>query len=503
MLESKAKPAGRPNIILITTDQLRFDGVGCNGSSFLKTPNLDRLAAMGVNFKRAYCTNPVCTPSRVSIITGQQVSRHGSYNIGTQAENTEGFLSSVLTGAGYCTHHIGKAHFYPWDVPSQENRTIESMEPVRDFAGFETAELTIGHSDWGVTGHYERWLAEKGIHKGRGMEELKVHRVLEHDPYGTGDWGMPKKYHSGFWIVDRVKHFLDQHLSQKEPRPFYLNLGFQDPHHPQVLPKECRRIPPECIEESWGSFDPCLEHLNELKEGRILDGRFSGKFGIAGNQNTPWGIETGDQERMRIIKSYYYSMIELLDEQIGELLAILKEQDLIKNTLIVFTSDHGDMLGWHGLGEKGPMAFEDVIKVPFFLTAPGRINPEICQEPVSLSDIFPTLLDYAGIPLPGQVDGCSLKDVIEGSPHTRNGVLVEFKEERDAVRYKCLVTRDWKLVEYPGESFGELYHLREDPGEEVNLYFKPEYLGQKYEMLKEILCRQERAERDCVRPCRC
>lgn len=100
-----------PNVILITTDQQRYDTLGCNGNSFIHTPNLDELAAQGARFERAYCTNPVCTPSRVSIMTGQLPSHHGSYNIGTVAADASGFLSSVLTDAGYRTHQLGKAHF--------------------------------------------------------------------------------------------------------------------------------------------------------------------------------------------------------------------------------------------------------------------------------------------------------------------------------------------------------------------------------------------------------
>lgn len=139
--------------MLITTDQQRYDTLGCNGADWMPTPALDALAAEGARFQRAYCTNPVCTPSRVSIMTGNLPGRHGSYNIGTRAKTTENFLSSQLTAAGYRTHHIGKAHFYPWDCPSEENLPQFPRESLRNFAGFETAELTVGHSDWGVTGH--------------------------------------------------------------------------------------------------------------------------------------------------------------------------------------------------------------------------------------------------------------------------------------------------------------------------------------------------------------
>lgn len=110
----------KPNVVIITTDQQRYDTLGCNGNPWIRTPVLDELASRGIRFSRAYCANPVCTPSRVSIMTGQLPSRHGSYNIGTTAADTGNFLSTVLTQNGYRTHQIGKAHFYPWDVPSLE-----------------------------------------------------------------------------------------------------------------------------------------------------------------------------------------------------------------------------------------------------------------------------------------------------------------------------------------------------------------------------------------------
>lgn len=485
------------NLIVITTDQQRFDSLGCNGSDFVHTPNLDRIAYQGARFSRAYCTNPVCTPSRVSILTGLLPSRHGSYNIGTYAADTSRFLSTVLTGAGYRTHHLGKLHVYPWDVASPETAPVEDQKPFADFAGFETAELSVGHSDWGVNGHYEAWLAARGIKKGCKMPQLQVKRLFAQDAYGCGDWGMPYRLHSGAWIVDRTEAFLkERDLS----RPFYLNIGFQDPHHPLALPQDWPKIRPECLPGPKGSAQEGVTPQAALRRGTAEED-CGGRFGIAGNQNTVW--QEVSEEKIRTARSYYYSMVELFDYQIGQLEALLKRYGVWEDTMLVITSDHGDMLYDHGLGEKGPLAYEEVLRVPLLVCLPGRIASQTVDTPVSLADLYPTVLSYLGLPCPEGIDGVSLKGLLEGKPLPRCGVRAEFKEEADRIRYRCFITKEWKLVEYPGEHFGELYNLEQDPGETQNRYGDPACLAVKYELLKEMLAQQDRCDFLARRPCRC
>lgn len=485
------------NLILITTDQQRFDSLGCNGSDFVNTPNLDRIARQGARFDRAYCTNPVCTPSRVSILTGLLPSRHGSYNIGTYAADTSRFLSTVLTGAGYRTHHLGKLHVYPWDTASPETAPVGDGKPFTGLAGFETAEISVGHSDWGVNGHYEAWLAGRGIKKGCQMPQLQVGRLFEEDAYGCGDWGMPYRLHSGAWILERTEAFLRQ---RDLSRPFYLNIGFQDPHHPLVLPKDWPKILPGRLPRPKGCAQEGVAPQAALRRGTV-EQDCGGRFGIAGNQNTVWQDVSG--EKIQAARSYYYSMVELFDHQIGQLEALLKRFDAWEDTLLVITSDHGDMLYDHGLGEKGPVAYEEVLKVPLLLSLPGQIVPQTVEETVSLADLYPTVLSYLGLPCMGGTDGISLKGLLEGQTLPRCGVRAEFKEEADCIRYRCFITKEWKLVEYPGERFGELYCLAKDPGETKNLYDDPSCLAIKYELLKEMLRQQDQSDFLAQRPCRC
>ena len=488
----------KPNVIIITTDQQRYDTLGCNGNTWIHTPVLDELASCGARFTRAYCSNPVCTPSRVSIMTGQLPSRHGSYNIGTTVADTGNFLSAVLTRNGYRTHQLGKAHFYPWDILSPETQKTEGKAYFHDFAGFETAELSVGHTDWGVNGHYEAWLAEKGIKKGHHMPQLQVKRLFEKDAYQTGDWGMPTAYHSGAWIVDRVRYFLK---TRDESRPFYLNIGFQDPHHPLAVPKDWKKIPPETIPMPRGGFDARVAVQKALADGTVEEA-CGGRFGIAGNQDTAW--KEVAEENVKTARSYYYSMIELFDRQMGELVSVLKEEGVFDDTLLILTSDHGDMLFDHEIGEKGPLSFEEVLHVPLLMVWPAGIAPCVAEAPVSLMDLYPTVLDYAGISLPEiPCDGMSLRPLLEGENWTRAGIRAEFKEEKDAVRYRCFITEEWKLTEYAGAGYGELYHLKSDPEESRNLWFDAEYVPVKYELLRKMLEEAENSAFLAERPCRC
>ncbi|CAG7648022.1 Arylsulfatase [Paenibacillus solanacearum] len=494
--------ADRPNIVLITSDQQRYDSIRSHGSAFMNTPNMDRLGQEGVSFRRAYCPCTVCTPSRVSMMTGQQLSRHGSYNIGTFTSDYNPFLSTYLRENGYRTHHIGKAHWHPFWVDSPENRKVpEDGQPLRDFAGFETAEPAIGHSTFGVTGFYEHWVRQKGF----DPATLKVDRLFAEDANDTGNWNLPAELHNGHWIAERAIDFLER---QDGSRPFFLNLGFQDPHHPHVLPSDFHnRVDPASI--PLPEFDleretNPAEHIPLLLDGKLVESRFNGNFVIAGNVKAPWRPYFQDEAKTRATRAYYYSMVQLLDDQLGRIMVAVDELGLRDNTLFIFTTDHGEMLGDHSIGQKGPMIYEGVSHIPFLMRYPNGFAPCEVEDCVSLIDILPTVLDFARIEDRTKRDGLSLKDRLQGNVPAldRKGVRIEFKEEPDRIRFKCWVTPEWKLAVYLGEPFGELYDLVHDPGEMHNLFDVPEYQAVKARLLIELLNDLERSEPVHMRPCR-
>jgi arylsulfatase A-like enzyme len=489
----------KPNVILITTDQQRYDSVGLHGSRFMRTPHMDRLGREGVSFTRAYCPNTVCTPSRASIMTGLHLSRHGAYNIGTAALDHSIFLSRILRDYGYRTHHIGKAHWYPWGTENPETRMPnERGTPFQDFVGFETAEVSVGHATWGVSGHYKLWVEQQGY----DPKSFKEHYLFAKDPNGTADWDLPTALHSGNWLAERAVDFLTKH---NPGRPFYLNLGFQDPHHPHVVPKDyTNRVSPEDVPPPITSNERNLaEHIPYFHNGTLNQSRFRGEFAIAGNESAAWKPYFQDERKSKLTRSYYYTMVQLIDEQLGKILSAVDRLGYAKNTIIIFTSDHGEMLGDHLIGQKGPLIYEGVTRIPLLIRYPDGFSPCQVNECVSLVDIAPTILDFAQIPDPIRRDGVSLKSRLqEGGVLERTGVRIEYKEEADRIRYKCWVTPEWKMAVYPGEAFGELYNLVQDPKEHHNLYDDPAMQEIKLKLLLAMVNDMERSEPLSERTCR-
>jgi arylsulfatase A-like enzyme len=221
--------AQRPNVVIITTDQQRRDSLSCYGSDFTSTPNLDRLGAEGAVFERAYCANPVCTPARASIFSGLQVSRHGTWNVGMKVPSDIPFLSHRLHDAGYGTHYVGKAHFEPFQGDSVENLQQLYAEPF-PYYGFDGAELSMGHTAYGFGGHYGTWVRQQIGEV--ALDALGSRSVrLAPEPWGGEgyDWALPTALHSSVWTAQRALAFLEV---QSPAQPFFLAVGFQDPHHP-------------------------------------------------------------------------------------------------------------------------------------------------------------------------------------------------------------------------------------------------------------------------------
>ncbi|HZG56782.1 sulfatase family protein [Paenibacillus sp.] len=497
--------SSRPNIILISTDQQRYDSIAANGSDFMHTPNLDRLASEGTTFRRAYCPNTVCTPSRVSMMTGLHLSRHGSYNIGTVASDPSLFLSSLLRENGYRTHHVGKAHWFPWESDSPETKDASrSRTPFADFAGFHTAELSRGHGPWAATsGHYAAWLESQGV----DPHDIRVNFLFkgQGDYNGTGDSQLPERYHQGAWVAERAVHWMKE---QAGDAPFFLNLGFQDPHHPHILPFDFPdRVDPESIpmpDLDTASETGTPEHVPHFRAGTLVESRFNGKFEMAGNGKYAWGPYFAKDDFRKQTRAYYYSMVQLIDRQVGRILDALDELGLANETFVVFTSDHGEMLGDHGIGQKGPLVYEGVTKVPLLARYPAGFGPRPPVEAcASLVDLVPTFLDAAGIVDPVRREGISLMPALRGEAEPeRRGVRIEYKEEPDRIRFKCWVTPEWKLAVYTGEPFGELYDLKNDPGEKRNLFAAPEFASIRQELLLELLADLERGEPVNPRPSR-
>lgn len=482
----------RPNILFVITDQQRKDSISAYGSDWVDTPHLDDLARRGVLFNRAYCANPVCTPARASMMTGLYPSEHGAWNIGTYLSRDHKTIADHLSEAGYASHYIGKSHLEPQSDPkSGEYKAHWKNGAVHDgpFFGYQGLELTVGHSTAGVTGHYRDWVREK---RGEAYLERLEAKMLCEEGYGAIDWNMETSLHNSMWIADRARAFIREHAaktsscgapqaaakgatraaveqSSNGDEPFFLTLSFQDPHAPHALPTDYKkRVKDDLIPMKRYTSEDLLsepEHFRFAHEGRLKESEVWGRFGVTG-QGKGANFSAFSQEDAHPAKSYYYEMCHIIDDALGEVIKTLEELEMRDNTLIIFTTDHGELLGDHGLWEKGPFLYEELVNIPMIMSWPKGLEAQgVTSECLaSQIDVLPTCLKAAGCEVPSEVSGLSLLDLLSEKAK-RDWLAVEFLEDLGKTDMTQIISKDDKTVFYEDVRALEFRDLRNDPKE--------------------------------------
>lgn len=473
------------NILLITTDQQRWDTLGRLNPA-IQTPNLDHLAARGILFEKAYTVNPVCTPSRCTMLTGQYPSRHGCYHVGTKLpEAYQPTIASQLHNAGYFTGLLGKAHFQPChDSTSFEAApNIHNLDFFRDWSGpyygFEHAKLVIGHTSepHGCGMNYGAWLTEQGV-------DLKKYFGIH--PYTQyGKWELPAELHGSRWVAEETIAAVD--LAQSQNKPFFLWASFQDPHNPYVTP------------EPWASMyapaevpKPALAPDTPQNKppfyATLPKGEFYGDDPDL--QDRGWGdcrIQPElNPENIQQVRAAYFGMVSLMDHHVGCILDGLAQRNLLDETLIVFTTDHGDYLGDHGLWGKGLPTYESMQRIPFIVSYPN------CQTPgrhstalQSLVDLEATFLNAAGLPATTSSQGTIQTPAwLNANSKVRDHAFLEFRPSQGNFKQHTWVTDRYKLVRYRNREYGELYDTAEDPLQRHNLFDDPAYRTIRDELLE-------------------
>jgi len=510
-------PADRPNLLLITSDQQHWTTLGVNNPK-IQTPNLDRLAAMGTNFTRAYCPNPTCTPTRGSIVTGMYPSAHGGYTLGTAVPQHWPMLGDQLRPLGYRSSLIGKAHFQPLkstpDAPSLEThakcRDLAFWKTFNDthtpYYGFDHCELARNHADEGHVGqHYGLWMEEQGLTNWRDYFQIRCDGVKDTPtdadkapPHssrpGAGQredmhWQLPEEMHYTTWTGKRTIAMIEEAHERNEP--FFVWSSYHDPH------------PPYCVPEPWASmYDP-----QDMEIGHFVEGEFDkmppphqmtrdansdfkpfNKDGF-GNHGYHYHARTSEADLKRA-QACYYGMISFMDHWIGQTLDKLDELGLTDNTLIVFSTDHGHYLGHHGLEAKGPFHYEDVIRVPFLAAWGDRIAPGAESTDIqSLVDLAPTLIAAAGGEAPINMQGRDQTDAWCGraEPARDHAIVENHHNASDAVHLRTLITGRYKLTVYRGRDWGELFDLQEDPGELNNRFDDAEFADVRAQMMEKLV----------------
>jgi arylsulfatase A-like enzyme len=485
--------AARPlNVLLITSDQQRWDTLGCINPR-IRTPHLDALAARGILYDNAYTCNPVCTPARVSLLTGQYPSRHGCYTIGTALPDDYPTIPAALRQAGYFTALCGKAHFTPCtNAPLGEVPGIEAppksfdMEFFKNWAGpyfgFEHARLSIAHTnERNAAGmHYGLWLRRQGVDPARFFGTGK------YEDFGT--WDLPEELHNSRWTADETIAALD--VARTRRRPFFIWSSFQDPHNPCVVPRPWDSMyrPADMPEYAYrpGEFDDKPPFYAAYHEQRPQLG--DPELDTSKNWYCVRGLTRMNPRATRELCANYYGMVSLMDHHIGRVLAALEANGQVHNTVVIFTTDHGDYLGNHGLWWKGLPAYDDAQRVPFIVAHPHCTTPGARSNAIqSLVDIGPTALALAGQPR-----GPELQGIVQTAPWinaafgARAEALIEYRPTESPFMQLTLVNERWKCVAYHQHPYGELYDRSNDPDQYHNLWNDPAHTAIKTELLRQM-----------------
>ncbi|MFW5864112.1 MAG: sulfatase-like hydrolase/transferase [bacterium] len=481
------------NVLLITSDQHRWDALG-KENSVLKTPALDRLADEGILFNKAYTCNPVCTPARVSVLTGQYPSRHGCYTIGTNLPFEYPTAPQAMSRAGFFTSLIGKAHFQACcNEPIGDPDSFEAPPKIFDldyfdqwtgpYFGFDYVQLAIDHSNHenSPSMHYGAWLRKQGV------ESSKY--------FGTGaytDWGkwdLPEEYHNSRWTADETITAIDK--GRESGRPFFIWSSFQDPHNPCVAPEPwCDMYDPADMPEyayQEGEYEgkpPFYKGAYE-GEGKLYDEELDGEK----NWYCFKGLKIMTPEATRQLAAVYFGMVSLMDHHIGRIIKYLEDQELLDSTIIVFTTDHGDYLGNHGIWWKGLPTFDDAQRIPFLVRHPD------CQTPGSRSEAFQSLVDIAqtamtamGMEPPALMQGVNQLDAWKNSAaQARDWAMCEYRPTEGPFMQKTFVHGKWKLALYHDRDYGELYDMEADPDQYKNLWDDPDYAEKRSELIQKFV----------------
>ena len=434
-------PAQRPNILFITSDQQRGDALGVAGQSWLQTPTLDALARDGYYLTRCYSETPVCVAARTTWMTGQHPWAHGVFGNSRNAMNPENTLPGVLTRHGYRTHGAGKFHFTP------DQRALNGFEST---VICEEGRMPEGDD-------YHHWLQTTPW---AGLE--RAHGVGNNDIFAAPS-PVPESHYVSTWTANEAISFLNQHQATEPERPFYLHCSFTKPHSAYDPPRPYDQLySPDEVPEPWRNGKDMTESPPQLRRA-----------------NFQYTWHSLGSEQIALARAFYYGNITHLDHCIGRLLGVLDGLGLREQTVIVFNSDHGDLMGDHNLFFKSNF-YEESTHVPLIVWAPESVRRELDLGPsrqidslTSQEQLMPFMLSAAGAEIPADVGTAPpLADVIAGR-HPGEPVHGVFGNQEN--RQLALIEERYKYIWWANGRFEQLFDRQSDPTELTNLAGDPAY----------------------------
>ncbi len=464
-------PDSRPNIILIITDQQRYDTIAALGFPHMDTPNLDRLVREGVSFANCFVAAPSCAPSRASFFNGQYPYHTG---VRKNGDAWPGSWIEDLSAGGYHCVNIGKMHTWPHSamIGFHERYVVENKDRYLEARYF-----------------FDEW--DKGL-RARGLVKQQREFYRQWPDYaerlGAMEWNLPEDTHPDFFVGDMAKWWLN---SYPVTQPLFLQIGFPGPHPPyDPVPRYAepylkRDLPmpvrtPEEIASQPAPFHQMREHNIGIDHDSV----------VFRPDATP--------EQCKRQRAYYLANMTMIDEKIGEILQTLEARGYLENSVVLFTSDHGDALGDHAHSQKWTM-YDIITRVPMIVWSPGRFDGgRVISELIQQMDVAPAIMELAQVKPKRRMDGRSVLPALEGrdwtgrpyvtAEHVRDGIL-------EGTAYMAMVrTPEWKLVHFV-DAEGQLFHLSEDPQEMKNLWHHPAAQEKKNELL--LLLLNERLRSDC------
>lgn len=499
-----AESAGpnRPNVLIVICDQLNARALGCYGGP-VPTPNIDRIAREGIRFDQAVCTWPVCSPSRASIITGMYPHRHGivtninrrDYPAIKSPPTEEGIKAGDVTTerllheSGYATHHYGKWHLMDEDLPYYTDMFGEhhqyAAEMASVFAEVRRRDPATWMNWYGWALPVEQTAAFLQAARQLRGPEMKPGGMKGIAAEYIGKMGrltLPVAQEFDVRVADKTV----ERIEAVKGRPFMITCSFNAPHDPNVTPSPY-----------YETIDPAAIRLPANRNA--IDKRF--ERDLSRRIVVTLG-EPGVREFLRI----YFTSLKLIDDQVGRLLRALEATGQLDNTVVVFTADHGDMLGGHGMIWKSTEAFYDEIaRVPLLVRYPPLLKPQPSNLAVDSTDLMPTLLEIAGRPVPSQAQGQSLVPYLTGRADASTARRYCFCERVSGnPQHLRLVLpgtqgsfmvrgQGWKYIRYDSRD-EYLYNLREDPAETKNLSADPASQPRKRQMIDALEAWQARTD---------
>lgn len=454
----------RPNIIMIMTDQQRFDTIAALGASWVSTPNLDRLVNEGVTFTNCHITGASCIPCRASLFKGYYPHTTGVLRNGQPWQRT---WVEQLAASGYRCVNVGKMHTIPYNAPAgfHERYVVENKDRYME-------------GRW----YFDEWdkaLAAHGLKKQQRVQYRK--RPDYRERLGAFFWELPEHLHSDIFVGNMAKWWIE---SYPQTEPLFLQIGFPGPHPPYDPTERYasrylgrKDIPiPQPTQRELDALPPALQ------EKRRHDVEVD-------HDSVAWSLNP-TPEQLHRIWAHYGANMTMIDERVGDILEALRIKGYLDNSVVIFASDHGDCMGEHGLIQKWAM-YDCVTRSPLIMWSPKRFGaPRRIDDLCQLFDVGPTVLELAGCEVPSNFEAQSLLPALTGGAWTpREHVFCEQAGDTNLTGAEFITmirSRSWKLVHYKGESYGQLFDLENDPGEVNDLWNDPAAAEPKAQLLASL-----------------